>query len=466
MKAGCTLGSDTKMLKKEPPPWGDEQTKAIRELKRIAQNPPALKIPGSGTRILQTDASDHFWGAVLLEDDGTRQQYCGHASGQFKDSEKHYHTTYKEALAVKNGIKKFDFHLRGHHFEVHMDNSSFPKILEFKNKMPPDPQILRLKDWFSRYDFSFKHIKGKTNLIPDFLSRPNNPIQMISTTKEFNMIFMMDPLPNMAKTRKEYPPDFNPTTITEIHQYARSRYFYFLHETMKFKPVKPFMFDPNTQGICEIFCRVGFDLCEPSLWAIWCKTVQHPVPIAIKTLDAYRILTDPHKQDYLFWTLLEWFSPIPWWRSELLKIINYQHRQRRSNVSNLTSIVVIHRPYYQRASGQIWTKNKAEFWGTFEEYPLTANYAAQLIRYLTEIPSDKVPQDDPLIPSRLIPSSSQGASTSNIEYFVPEGQFQRIEDLGGPEEDDYLNSLLQTPMDDSDESDPNLSPSHEPVHKG
>ncbi|MCI06643.1 polyprotein-like, partial [Trifolium medium] len=30
-----------------------------------------------------------------------------------------------------------------------MDNSSFPKILEFKNKMPPDPQALRLKDWFS-----------------------------------------------------------------------------------------------------------------------------------------------------------------------------------------------------------------------------------------------------------------------------------------------------------------------------
>jgi len=56
------------------------------------------------------------------------------------------------------------------------------------------------------------------------------------------------------------------------------------------------------------------------------------------------------------------------------------------------------------------------------------------------MPSDKVPLEDPLIPSRLIPSSSQGASTSNIEYFVPEGQFQRVKDLGGPEEDDYLTS--------------------------
>jgi len=35
---------------------------------------------------------------------------------KFKEVEKHYHTTFKEALAVKNGIKKFDFHLRGHQF--------------------------------------------------------------------------------------------------------------------------------------------------------------------------------------------------------------------------------------------------------------------------------------------------------------------------------------------------------------
>ena len=89
----------------------------------------------------------------MIEQEGKWNYYCCHASGQFKDAEKHYHTTFKEALVVKNEIKKIDFHLRGHQFQVHMNNSSFPKIFEFKNKMPPDPQILRIKDWFSRYDF-------------------------------------------------------------------------------------------------------------------------------------------------------------------------------------------------------------------------------------------------------------------------------------------------------------------------
>ncbi|RDX83586.1 hypothetical protein CR513_35475, partial [Mucuna pruriens] len=199
----------SKLLKKDPPPWGPEQTQAIQELKKIAQSPPALKIPGEEKHILQTDASDFYWGAVLIEELENKKFYCGHASGQFKEAERHYHTTFKEALAVKNGIKKFDFHLRRHHFEVQMDNSSFPKILEFKNKISPDPQILRLKDWLSRYDFSVKHIKGKQNLIPDLLSRPGKIVQMIITTHSFPLIFMVKPLsnkkPRLARFSLEYP---------------------------------------------------------------------------------------------------------------------------------------------------------------------------------------------------------------------------------------------------------------------
>jgi len=74
-----------------------------------------------------------------------------------------------------------------------MDNSSFPKILGFKNKMPPDPQILRLKDWFSRYDFCVKHIKGKNNLIPAFLSRPTHKTSKLITSTHWK-IFMAKPL--------------------------------------------------------------------------------------------------------------------------------------------------------------------------------------------------------------------------------------------------------------------------------
>ena len=73
-----------------------------------------------------------------------------------------------------------------------MDCSSFPKMLEFKGKTLPHPQLLRWKEWFSKYDFEVEHIKGEDNLIPDLLSRPSvsfameNPFQL----KVLPMIFM------------------------------------------------------------------------------------------------------------------------------------------------------------------------------------------------------------------------------------------------------------------------------------
>ncbi|KAH9801811.1 hypothetical protein KPL71_001168 [Citrus sinensis] len=101
-----------------------------------------------------TDASDDFWSAILLEKIGDSESYCAHESGQFKDSEKNYHMIYKEILAVKYGIKKFEFHLISHNFLIGMDNSSFPKIFDFKNKLLPDKQLLNLKTWFAKYDYT------------------------------------------------------------------------------------------------------------------------------------------------------------------------------------------------------------------------------------------------------------------------------------------------------------------------
>ncbi|KAH9686105.1 hypothetical protein KPL70_014232 [Citrus sinensis] len=159
------------MLRKQCPPWGPAQTAAVQQLKLIAQSPPPLRIPTTGQRILQTDASDDYWSAILLEEINGVHHFCAHASGQFKDFEKNYHVIYKEILAVKHGIKKFEFHLISHKFLINMDNSSFPRIFDFKNKLLPDKQLLSLKNWFAKYDFTVQHIKGKQNLFPDFLTQ-------------------------------------------------------------------------------------------------------------------------------------------------------------------------------------------------------------------------------------------------------------------------------------------------------
>ncbi|KAH9763004.1 hypothetical protein KPL70_001026 [Citrus sinensis] len=56
------------LLKKKPPEWNADHTTAVTTLKQIAQNPPPLKLITDGKCILQTNASDESWGAILLED--------------------------------------------------------------------------------------------------------------------------------------------------------------------------------------------------------------------------------------------------------------------------------------------------------------------------------------------------------------------------------------------------------------
>ncbi|KAH9716802.1 hypothetical protein KPL71_021584 [Citrus sinensis] len=63
------------------PHIGPAQTEAVKQLKVIAQSPPPLRIPTTGQRILQTDASDDYWSAILLERIDGMDHFCAYASG-------------------------------------------------------------------------------------------------------------------------------------------------------------------------------------------------------------------------------------------------------------------------------------------------------------------------------------------------------------------------------------------------
>ncbi|GAA0179614.1 hypothetical protein LIER_29995 [Lithospermum erythrorhizon] len=114
----------------QPSPNAKAYILPVKELKQLTKTLPTLKIPSSSKRILQRDVSNCFWGAVLLEEDEhDKRHICGYKSGAFKDSEKYYHSTYKEILLVKRGIENSEFHLIGQQFLIEMDMSSFPKML-------------------------------------------------------------------------------------------------------------------------------------------------------------------------------------------------------------------------------------------------------------------------------------------------------------------------------------------------
>ena len=53
------------------------------------------------------DASDDYWMMVLFEETDGKRNIYEYKSGAFKPSKLHYHSTFKEILAIKHGIEKF-----------------------------------------------------------------------------------------------------------------------------------------------------------------------------------------------------------------------------------------------------------------------------------------------------------------------------------------------------------------------
>ena len=124
-------------------------------MKEKCKNLPRLGFPTSSDNlILEIDASDNHWGAVLKTD---QEKICRYVSEAFKPTEKNYHNNENELLAIKNGIAKLTFLLLPKKFKVRSDNTQVKGFIF--NKLPNLPQYKRLIRWqqfFAKYDFEIK----------------------------------------------------------------------------------------------------------------------------------------------------------------------------------------------------------------------------------------------------------------------------------------------------------------------
>ena len=116
-----------------------------------------------------------------------------------------------------------------------MDNSSFPRIFDFKNKLLPGKLLLSLKKWFSKYDFTVQHIKSKQNLIPDFLTHPaiNKP-SLISSIHTILVIAMNCQLPFKPLNQRTLPMNISFHSAYQIQDFAKKfLYWYFFNVQSK-----------------------------------------------------------------------------------------------------------------------------------------------------------------------------------------------------------------------------------------
>ena len=90
---------------------------------------------GTGTLIIETDASSSTWGGVLLEAINGKENICGFGSGSFKAAELNYPSSHKEILAVKKTVQHFILFLKPVRFTIRINLKIMPGIFKNENLM-------------------------------------------------------------------------------------------------------------------------------------------------------------------------------------------------------------------------------------------------------------------------------------------------------------------------------------------
>lgn len=94
--------------------------------------------------------------------------------------------------------------------------SSFPKILQFKQKMLPQAHLQRWSNWFSQWTFNVKYVKGKYNVVADFFSRPPKPKSLTTITTHNLIIPCVYPLDFFLENIHNLPPEIRQFIFEQV----------------------------------------------------------------------------------------------------------------------------------------------------------------------------------------------------------------------------------------------------------
>ena len=151
--------------------WNDDCQKAFERVKSILTSSPILQAPDFSKPFkLAVDASDVGIGGVLLQDDEDGVEHpIAYFSKKLNKYQKKYSVIEKETLSLILSLQHFDIYVTSSNpLLVFSDHNPLKFLHRFNNKN------MRLTRWsllLQEYDLVICHIKGKDNVVADFLSR-------------------------------------------------------------------------------------------------------------------------------------------------------------------------------------------------------------------------------------------------------------------------------------------------------
>ena len=151
--------------------WEEKHQQALTKLINLVTNPPILAYPDMEKPFfVHTDASGQGLGAILYQKQEDKTRVIAYGSRSLKPSEKNYHSTKLELLALKWAITdKFrDYLSYADHFDIYSDNNPLLFIMNLKK---PNSCLQRWTSELAEFNFAVHYRPGKVNRDADCLSR-------------------------------------------------------------------------------------------------------------------------------------------------------------------------------------------------------------------------------------------------------------------------------------------------------
>lgn len=167
--------------------WNKEADAALDKIKSLLTSPPVLANPRFGTQfIIESDASAHAVGAVLMQEHDGQRRPISFYSKKLTAAQQKYSATERECLGVILAIERFRHYIEGTVFMVITDAQS----LKWLNQVSVEGNSARLVRWaikLQQYDFELEYRKGGLNMVADALSRINT-VDVIANDVEYEKL--------------------------------------------------------------------------------------------------------------------------------------------------------------------------------------------------------------------------------------------------------------------------------------
>ena len=149
--------------------WNEQHQRAFDSLKKALSSQPVLAAPDFSRPFeLYTDASMFGVGSVLVQEKDGVPHPIAFYSKKLEKRQQAWSTIEIELLAIVTAIKEFQVYIGTGPVKIRSDHNP---LVWLQSARSSNQRLLRWSLYLSEYNLEIQHIKGKDNLIADFLSR-------------------------------------------------------------------------------------------------------------------------------------------------------------------------------------------------------------------------------------------------------------------------------------------------------